>query len=260
MTQEPPGRSKRFPVRRDGAARELDDVVVEEALEIRLASRPLAVTMRTPGDDVELALGFLHSERVVETASEIVSCTQTGSQVVEVELATAALDRWARRGVEREFRITAACGACGRPSLEDVERDVPRVRPWRPSLDLVRRLPGSLREEQRVFTRTGGCHAAALFGRRGELVCSYEDVGRHNAVDKVVGRLLQDGALPAVETILVVSGRAGFELVEKAALAGIPAMASVGATTSAAVDVAQKAGLELFCFVSEQSAVRFDLQ
>lgn len=245
-------------MQRNGGRTEPDEVIVEEALEIRLAGRPLAVTLRTPGDDVALALGFLHSEGVVREASEVVSCSQTHAQGVDVELSEEALDRWARRGVEREFRITAACGACGRPSLEDVEREVPRVLPWQPELDLVRALPGRLREEQALFARTGGCHAAALFARDARRLCGFEDVGRHNAVDKVVGWLLQDDALPASETVLVVSGRAGFELVEKAAMAGIPAMAAVGATTTAAVRVARRAGIALFCFVSSERAVRIE--
>ncbi|MFH8407429.1 formate dehydrogenase accessory sulfurtransferase FdhD [Streptomyces sp. NPDC018019] len=248
---------------RDGAVSTRPDTLVgEEPLEIRLGGKPLAITMRTPGDDFALAAGFLVSEGVLGDAGElanIVYCagaTEDGSNtynVVDVQLApgVAVPDIT----LERNVYTTSSCGLCGKASLDAV-RTAARWRPDPPAEAAARitpatlaALPGRLRAAQRVFDRTGGLHAAGLFGTDGELLDVREDVGRHNAVDKVVGRALQDGRLPLRDTILMVSGRASFELVQKAVMAGIPALAAVSAPSSLAVDLAAESGLTLVGFL-----------
>ncbi len=237
-------------------ARGEDDVVaVEEPLEIRLNERPLAVTFRTPGDDEELVLGFLTSELIVDSLQDVEEICVEPSRV-HVQLSEPALDRWARRRVERELRVTSACGACGRPSLEDVDRPLPTLRPETPPAQLLRSLPERLRARQSLFAATGGSHAAGLYRFDGEEVCVFEDIGRHNAVDKVVGWCVARDLLPGAGCVLAVSGRAGFELVEKAIVAGIPALAAVGATTSAAAQLALDRGLGLFVFVSKSGVTQ----
>ncbi|MFH8344449.1 formate dehydrogenase accessory sulfurtransferase FdhD [Streptomyces sp. NPDC018045] len=248
---------------RDGAVSTRPDTLVgEEPLEIRLGGKPLAVTMRTPGDDFALAAGFLVSEGVLGSAAElanIVYCagaTEDGSNtynVVDVQLAPGV--PVPDISLERNVYTTSSCGLCGKASLEAV-RTAAR-RPLDPPADAAARitpatlsaLPGRLRAAQRVFDRTGGLHAAALFDCDGELLDVREDVGRHNAVDKVVGRALQDGRLPLRDTVLMVSGRASFELVQKAVMAGIPALAAVSAPSSLAVDLAVESGLTLVGFL-----------
>ncbi|MFI0259281.1 formate dehydrogenase accessory sulfurtransferase FdhD [Streptomyces sp. NPDC017056] len=247
---------------RDGAVSARPDTLVgEEPLEIRLGGKPLAVTMRTPGDDFALAAGFLVSEGVLGGAEElanIVYCagaTEDGSNtynVVDVQLAPGV--PVPDITLERNVYTTSSCGLCGKASLDAVRTtarwslDAPaaaaRITPATLSA-----LPGRLRAAQRVFDRTGGLHAAALFDTDGELLDVREDVGRHNAVDKVVGRALQDGRLPLRDTILMVSGRASFELVQKAVMAGIPTLAAVSAPSSLAVDLAAETGLTLVGFL-----------
>jgi FdhD protein len=236
-----------------------DTLVAEEPLEIRLGGRPLSITMRTPGDDFELAAGFLVGEGVVtrpDHLTSIVYCagaTDDGGNtynVVDVRLA----DGVAVPGLtlERNFYTTSSCGLCGKASLEAV-RTVARwpVRddPLRVDPEVIARLPDRLRTAQRVFERTGGLHAAGLFDAAGEVLCVREDVGRHNAVDKLVGWALQQGRLPLTGTVLLVSGRASFELVQKAVMAGIPAMAAVSAPSSLAVELAAETGLTLIGFL-----------
>jgi FdhD protein len=236
-----------------------DTLVVEEPLEIRVDGRPLAVTMRTPGSDMELAAGFLVSEGVVARAGEIASqrycagATDEGLNtynVLDVVLANgvAAPDP----SVERAFYTTSSCGLCGKASLDAV-RTTARWSiaddPVTVTATLLTELPDRLREAQRVFDRTGGLHAAALFDAGGELLVLREDVGRHNAVDKVVGWALQHGRLPLRGTVLLVSGRASFELAQKAWMAGIPVLAAVSAPSSLAVDLADEAGMTLVGFL-----------
>ncbi|MEU7165321.1 formate dehydrogenase accessory sulfurtransferase FdhD [Streptomyces morookaense] len=247
---------------RDGAATVRPDTLVsEEPLEIRLNGKPLAITMRTPGDDFALAAGFLVSEGVLGSAGElanIVYCagaTEDGSNtynVVDVRLAPGV--PVPDITLERNVYTTSSCGLCGKASLDAVRTtarwpvaDGPA--PMRLTPGLLAELPDRLREAQRVFDRTGGLHAAALFSPEGELLDVREDVGRHNAVDKLVGRALQQGLLPLSGTVLVVSGRASFELAQKAVMAGIPVLAAVSAPSSLAVDLAAEAGMTLVGFL-----------
>ncbi|MFI8993423.1 formate dehydrogenase accessory sulfurtransferase FdhD [Streptomyces sp. NPDC053542] len=250
---------------RDGAvSTRPDTLVAEEPLEIRLGGKPLAITMRTPGDDFALAAGFLVSEGVLGSAAElanIVYCagaTDDGSNtynVVDVQLApgVAVPDIT----LERNVYTTSSCGLCGKASLDAVrttarfalkDDDALTVEPATLSV-----LPDRLRAAQRVFDRTGGLHAAGLFTVDGELLDLREDVGRHNAVDKIIGRALQQGRLPLSDTVLMVSGRASFELAQKAVMAGIPVLAAVSAPSSLAVDLAAEAGLTLVGFLRGSS-------
>ena len=258
---------------RDGAvSTRPDTLVAEEPLEIRLNGKPLAITMRTPGDDFALAAGFLVSEGVLGAAEElanIVYCagaTDEGSNtynVVDVRLAPQV--PLPDIALERNVYTTSSCGLCGKASLDAVRTtarwsienpeepdapDGPRVR-LEPSV--LSSLPDTLRSYQRVFERTGGLHAAALFTSEGELLDVREDVGRHNAVDKLVGRALQQGGLPLRDAVLMVSGRASFELAQKAVMAGIPVLAAVSAPSSLAVDLAAETGLTLVGFLRGSS-------
>ncbi|MFB7864010.1 MULTISPECIES: formate dehydrogenase accessory sulfurtransferase FdhD [unclassified Streptomyces] len=246
---------------RGGAVNERPDTLVaEEPLEIRLNGRPIAITMRTPGDDFALAAGFLVSEGVLADASDvrnIVYCAgakDDGSNtynVVDVQLAPGVVVP--DISLERNVYTTSSCGLCGKASLDAVRTtarfpiaDTPPVR-LTPALLAV--LPDRLRAAQRVFDRTGGLHAAALFSEDGELLDVREDVGRHNAVDKLVGRALREGLLPLQRAVLLVSGRASFELAQKAVMAGLPVLAAVSAPSSLAVDLAAESGLTLVGFL-----------
>lgn len=251
-------------IRGDRRDRRPDTLVAEEPLEIRLNGKPLAVTMRTPGDDFALAVGFLVSEGVLGAAADVRSvsycagATADGSNtynVVNVALAPGVV--LPDITLERNVYTTSSCGLCGKASLDAVRTasrfaltDGPPVR-IEPAL--LARLPDRLRSAQRVFDRTGGLHAAALFSPAGELVDVREDVGRHNAVDKVVGRALRDGRLPLSRSVLLVSGRASFELAQKAVMAGIPFLAAVSAPSSLAVDLATESGLTLVGFLRGDS-------
>ncbi|ANH94332.1 formate dehydrogenase accessory sulfurtransferase FdhD [Streptomyces sp. NPDC058319] len=237
-----------------------DTLVAEEPLEIRLDGRPLAITMRTPGDDFALAAGFLVSEGVLAAAADlrnIVYCagatSDGGNTYNVVDVRTAPGVVLPDITLERNVYTTSSCGLCGKASLDAVrttarwpiaDEPVVRLTPG-----LLASLPDRLRAAQRVFDRTGGLHAAALFSEDGELLDIREDVGRHNAVDKLVGRALQNGALPLSRTILLVSGRASFELAQKAVMAGIPVLAAVSAPSSLAVDLAAETGLTLVGFL-----------
>jgi FdhD protein len=228
-----------------------DVLAVEEPLEIRLGDRSVSITMRTPGADRELAAGFLFTEGIVTSAEQIASCVEEDN-VVRVELAPGADVDLSR--LERHFYATSSCGVCGKASI-DALRARPRVplTPGAPvvSADLVHALPALQRRAQDVFERTGGLHASALFDGRGTLLLVREDVGRHNALDKLVGAALFAGALPLHDRILLLSGRASFELVQKALMAAIPVVAAVGAPSSLAVDLAREAGMTLLGFVRD---------
>ncbi|WP_432101942.1 formate dehydrogenase accessory sulfurtransferase FdhD [Streptomyces sp. bgisy091] len=250
---------------RDGAVTTRPDTLVaEEPLEIRLNGRPLAITMRTPGDDFALAAGFLVSEGVIGESSEVQSIVYCAGatadgvntyNVVDVKLApgVAVPDIT----LERNVYTTSSCGLCGKASLDAVRtatrHPVADTPPVLVTPALLSALPGRLREAQRVFDRTGGLHAAALFSPEGELLDVREDVGRHNAVDKLVGRALTDGRLPLSRSVLLVSGRASFELAQKAVMAGIPVLAAVSAPSSLAVDLAAESGLTLVGFLRGSS-------
>ncbi|MEV5608618.1 formate dehydrogenase accessory sulfurtransferase FdhD [Streptomyces sp. NPDC052225] len=237
-----------------------DTLVAEEPLEIRLNGKPLAITMRTPGDDFALAAGFLVSEGVLASAADlqnIVYCagaTQDGSNTYNVvDVRTSPDVVMPDITLERNVYTTSSCGLCGKASLDAVRTqarfpidDTPPVR-LEPAL--LAALPDRLRAAQQVFDRTGGLHAAALFTPDGELLDVREDVGRHNAVDKLVGRALQNGDLPLSRSVLLVSGRASFELAQKAVMAGIPVLAAVSAPSSLAVDLAAETGLTLVGFL-----------
>jgi len=240
-----------------------DSLAAEEPLEIRVAGRALTVTMRTPGNDFDLARGFLVSEGVVAADSDIAAIRYCAGATVDGGNSYNVLDVVLADGVplpdvsvERNFYTTSSCGLCGKASLEAV-RTISRWRVDRDPLRLkaatISSLPEKLRAAQRVFDRTGGLHAAALFDANGDLWCVREDVGRHNAVDKVVGWALDQRRLPLSGTTLMVSGRASFELVQKAVMAGIPALAAVSAPSSLAVDLAREMGLTLIGFVRGSS-------
>ena len=250
---------------RDGAAgHRADTLVAEEPMEIRLNGRPLAITMRTPGDDFALATGFLVSEGVLAAAEDVANVVYCAGATDEGGNTYNVVDVTLARGVpvpditlERNVYTSSSCGLCGKASLDAV-RTATRMPPGDPRLplltpELLAELPDRLRAAQAVFDRTGGLHAAALFSGEGELLDVREDVGRHNAVDKLVGRALRDGLLPLHDRILMVSGRASFELVQKAVMAGIPVLAAVSAPSSLAVDLAAESGLTLVGFLRGSS-------
>jgi FdhD protein len=239
-----------------------DAVVTEEPLQLMLQGKPLSVVMRTPGNDLELSLGLLFSEGILRAPEEVsvvhISAeageTETGLRVEADLVESNQVDvRFAgepRRKPERSMLSSSACGVCGTVLIEDLRRDLAAL-PGGPEVDpsLLPGLVEILREGQGVFDRTGGLHAAGLFSTTGKLLCVREDVGRHNAVDKVVGRALLDGNLPASTSILVVSGRAGYEIVQKSISAGIAVLAAVGAPSSLAVALAREFNQTLVGFL-----------
>jgi FdhD protein len=238
----------------DGVSQRPDSLVVEEPLEIRVDGEPLVVTMRTPGEDEELAAGFLAGEGLIAAAGEIVSAGPTADLAANVvEVRTRAGLRRDIAG-ERRFHMSASCGICGKGGLEFVSREAPEPAPA-PALDAERALgaPESLRSHQPGFRRTGGLHATALFVPSGEVLAAREDVGRHNAMDKAIGSLLLAGRFPLPGVFACVSGRASFELVQKAALANLAGIVAVGAPTSLAVDLARERGMLLCGFVRDES-------
>lgn len=220
-----------------------DRLAVEEPLEIRVNGDPIAVTMRTPGHDEELALGFCLSEGIPATGARLPE--DLAANTVEVD--APGFDASALR---RSFYTSSSCGVCGKGALEAVAVEAPRVESdLRVPAALVQTLPERLREAQAAFEATGGLHATGLFAPDGVLLCVREDVGRHNALDKVVGWALREGLLPLARSILCVSGRLSFELVQKAAVAGCPIMAAVGAPSTLAVELARDRGITLCGFV-----------
>ena len=225
---------------------EPDRVAVEEPLEIRIGGQPVAVTMRTPGHDEELALGFCLSEGLGPTAAALPA--DLAANTVDVDAPTFDPER-----LRRSFYTSSSCGVCGKGALEAVEVEAPRVEsPLAVAAtllaDLLARLPDRLREGQAAFTETGGLHATGLFDSSGELLCLREDVGRHNAMDKVVGWTFLERRLPLAEYVLCVSGRLSFELVQKAAVAACPLLVAVGAPSSLAVELAADRGITLCGF------------
>ncbi len=250
----------------DGDARRMPDTLaVEEPLEIRVLGEPLAVTMRTPGHDVELAAGFLVSEGVISTGADFrtaIHCGGPGTGGVEntynvLDVALAPGVRPPSPDLARSFYTTSSCGVCGKASIDAVEtvsaHDV-TVDETPVDAELLATFPDRLRENQDAFDKTGGLHAAALFdARSGEMLVLREDVGRHNAVDKVVGWAVLNDRLPLRGTVLQVSGRASFELVQKAAMAGVPILAAVSAPSSLAAELAEARGLTLVGFLRGRS-------
>lgn len=239
-----------------------DRAATEEPLEVRLHDHPFAVIMRTPGADRELAAGFLLSERVIASADDlgtIVHCTDPGAEhrenIVNVTLANGSVASIERLlAGRRQVDGNASCGMCGRRTIESLAVDVAPVKAsWRVTAAEIAALPERLRARQAVFDETGGLHAAGLFARDGRLVDVAEDVGRHNAVDKIVGRMLMREALPLPDHLLCVSGRTSFEIVQKAVLAGIPILAAVSAPSSLAIALAQAFGVTLVGFIRGDS-------
>ncbi len=238
-----------------GHGRGVDAVAVEEPLEIRIEGQPLGIVMRTPGDDEELVAGFCLGEGIIASADDLEAvraCPQNESgNAVDVRLAASARPRGleALAAAARQLVVSSACGVCGSRSAEVIEARVGRVA-WdvRLPAELIAMLPGRMQEAQRVFARTGGLHGAALFDASGRLIALREDIGRHNAVDKVIGRELLLGRLPFPGRILVASSRAGFEIVQKAATAGIAVLCAVGAPSTLAVDLARRLGMTLVGF------------
>ena len=226
----------------DGVSEE-DAVAVEEPLEIRIGGRPVAVTMRTPGHDEELALGFCISEGLAPRAARLPD--DLAANVVEVDAPGFDPDRLAR-----SFYTTSSCGVCGKGALEAIAVEAPRVASGLEiAAAVVETLPDRLQESQGAFAATGGLHGTGLFSADGELLCVREDVGRHNAMDKVIGWAFGQGRLPLAESVLCVSGRLSFELVQKAAVAGCPVVVAVGAPSSLAVELAGDRGVTLCGFV-----------
>ncbi|MDL5159995.1 formate dehydrogenase accessory sulfurtransferase FdhD [Actinomycetospora termitidis] len=250
-------------VREQGVARRPDALAAEEPLELRIDGKPLAVTMRTPGHDVELAHGFLLTEGVITSAEDIAtarycdSVDDTGRNTYNVlDLALAPGVAPPDDSVERRFYTTSSCGVCGKASLDAVRTRTafsPADDPVTIPAEVLFSLPDSLRAAQKVFDSTGGLHGAGLFRADGTLLAVREDVGRHNAVDKVIGHALLAGAVPAAGTVLMVSGRASFELTQKAVMAGIPALAAVSAPSSLAAEMAEDAGMTLVGFLRGRS-------
>ena len=248
-----------------------DLLAVEEPLEIRIGGQPLTVTMRTPGDDIDLAAGFLFTEGLLSPAIDLRQIRMCDENVADATLEVADLpsaaevqratdarraQQSAQERAQRNFLTTSACGVCGKESIDairvrsryDLTADQTQVAPA-----VLAGLPDRLREAQRVFASTGGLHAAGLFTTDGSLAVLREDVGRHNAVDKVIGWALRAGRLPLTGHILMVSGRASFELVQKAAVAGLPVLAAVSAPSSLAADLAEETGMTLVGFLRGNS-------
>jgi FdhD protein len=233
-------------LRLPGGWTERDDLAVEEPLEIRVGGEAIAVTMRTPGHDEELAIGFLRSEGFQAVAAS--PTPDLAANTVDVEID----GDFDLEPLRRNFYTTSSCGVCGKGALEAVAVEAPRVESeLRVPSELVSALPDRLRSSQPAFAATGGLHATGLFREDGTLICVREDVGRHNAFDKVVGRAFLDGLLPLADKVVCVSGRLSFELVQKAAVAGAPILVAVGAPSTLAVELARDRGITLCGFVRD---------
>jgi FdhD protein len=240
------------------AVRRSDTLAVEEPLEIRLNGEPYLVTMRTPGNDVDLAHGLLYSEGVISDRSDIVLARYCAGSDLDginsynvLDVTLASVSAMPAAETRRNVLTTSACGICGTTTIDQVLRESPYEmdQKLRVAADLVLSAPTLLRQRQRTFNQTGGLHAAGLLGPNSQMVCVREDVGRHNAVDKVIGWAVREQLLPLRQMILAVSGRASFELTQKAVLAGIPVLAAVSAPSSLAAELAEEAGLTLVGFV-----------
>jgi FdhD protein len=245
MSAAPPYTTARVEVVRLPGGAEQDVVAVEEPLEIRIGGRPVAVTMRTPGHDEELALGFCLSEGLEPRGARLPA--DLAANLVEVDAPGFDPAR-----LQRSFYTSSSCGVCGKGALEAIAVEAPRVEGGAVvARALVASLPVRLREAQAAFEATGGLHATGLFDHDGSLLCLREDVGRHNAMDKVIGWAYGAGLLPLADRILCVSGRLSFELVQKAAVAGCPVLVAVGAPSSLAVELARDRGITLCGFVRD---------
>ena len=235
----------------DSSASFHDLLAVEEPLEIRLGDKTISITMRTPGQDAELAAGFLFTEGILEGPHQILDI-QHAKNSIAVQINPDVEVDFER--LQRNFYTTSSCGVCGKASIEALRIQGCPVLPRSSTAieaALIHRLPEAQRNEQAVFQRTGGLHAAALFDLKGNLILLREDVGRHNAVDKLIGAEMLAGRTPLSNTLLLVSGRASFELTQKALMAGIPILAAVGAPSSLAVETAQRFNMTLLGFVRD---------
>jgi len=266
LVPEPAGQVERRIVRvRDGGwTDDWDTLAAEEPLEIRLRwweddeerNQSIAVTMRTPGDDFELAVGFLHGEGIVTSREDVVDvawCVDEGvEQMFNIVTVSLSPDRpFDITRLDRHFYTTSSCGICGKATLEALEVQGCSPLPAGPTVDpaVIQSLPAALRRSQEVFERTGGLHAAGLFDRDGNLLALHEDVGRHNALDKLIGKQLMTGNCPLTDRVLLLSGRASFELLQKALVAQIPIVAAVGAPSSLAVSLSESFNITLLGFV-----------
>ena len=232
----------------DSDTPEQDLVAVEDPLQIRLGDRDFAITMRTPGQDRELAAGFLFTEGVVTSLDQIRSIASDDRGAVTVELAQGVEVNFAARN----FYVTSSCGVCGKASIDGLKSANCTAPPHRIPIiaaSVIPQLPDKLRQSQPVFSHTGGLHGAGLFNAAGDLLAVREDVGRHNAVDKLIGAMFLEAKTPLHENILMLSGRISFELVQKALMAGIPIVAAVGAPSSLAIETALHFGMSLIGFL-----------
>jgi FdhD protein len=240
--------------KKDGSLEYLrDDLTIEEPLEIRIGRKTLATTMRTPGNDDELAAGFLVSEAIVRDRSAIVKISRDGDNRVIVDLAADVKVRL--NSAQRFGTISSSCGLCGKTSIDEIRQNFSPVEPTKIRIDIkvLLSMPGKLREKQSDFARTGGIHAAGTFDLNGTAKIVREDIGRHNAVDKAIGRAFLDKQLPLNRSILLVSGRASFEIMQKALSAGIPIVASVSAPSTLAVNFARESNQTLIGFLRPPS-------
>jgi FdhD protein len=242
--------------------RKEDHLAAEEPLEIRVGEHPLSVTMRTPGHDLELTAGFLLTEGIVEKRVQILDLEENAGEnaanranAVRARLAPEAMPDFGK--MRRHFFATSSCGICGKASIDAVRSRAlaPLSDAFRIDAEALLRMPEALRESQAVFGRTGGLHAAALFNAAGELLVLREDIGRHNAVDKVIGWALLDERVPLAGSVLLVSGRGGFEIVQKAIVAGLPVLACVSAPSSLAVQLARELSQTLIGFLRDRRFV-----
>jgi FdhD protein len=262
----PPARSLEFTQVtewKDGAVHsQQDSIAAEEPLEIRVDGTPLSVTMRTPGNDLELAAGFLLTEGIIESRDQLATIraiapdAATKSNIVELQLKNT---QFTAEKLQRNFFAASSCGICGKASIEAIRHRGLRApdSDFRVPPEVLCRLPETLRADQPVFDRTGGLHAAALFDVQGNLIALREDIGRHNTVDKLVGWALLEDRLSLSSFIMLVSGRGGFEIIQKALAAGIPVLASVSAPSSLAVKLARELGLTLVGFLRGQRFVAY---
>jgi FdhD protein len=254
MKENGVGSQKIIRRKRDGKLEYLpDDLTIEEPLEIRIGRRVLATTMRTPGHDEELAAGFLVSEAVVRRREEIAKISTDRENTVVVDLAAGL--KLKLNSVQRFGTISSSCGLCGKTSIEAIRQNFPAIRSttFRIGIETLLSLPDRLRKQQGDFTRTGGIHAAGIFDANGGLKIVREDIGRHNAVDKAIGRAFLDKLLPLDRHVLLVSGRASFEIMQKALAAGIPIVAAVSAPSTLAVDFAREGNQTLIGFLRPPS-------
>ncbi|MEO6742588.1 MAG: formate dehydrogenase accessory sulfurtransferase FdhD [Chthoniobacteraceae bacterium] len=240
----------------DGTAPEpiTDEVVLEEPLEIRIEGAPLAIAMRTPGQDEELAAGWLLSEGIAKSTADIADIVTRpggeGQRAAMVDVMLRDSSRFDAARHRRSLVSNASCGLCGAATVDQVLRDFAKVTsPFRFGANLLSEMPALLSADQRAFRRTGGVHACGLFDGEGKLLALREDVGRHNALDKLLGRALLDGLLPLSQHVIFLSGRVSFEMMQKALAAGVPVVAAIGAPSSLAIDLAVRGGQTLVAFV-----------